>query len=189
MTNDFEETFSITCLLEVGHFWSSSETLKPLISLSMKGFVDAKELSVEQWGEILSYIKNEYPNELPCLFGGYKISSKEWEFHPQCCSTLENLQSWLDILRPDKFEEYQYLEQGHPSPKIQKFKNHIEIHLMDEDLGEPFENCKSVSVNLSRVIFQSKIEKVKEFIDTTITSLQKAGVKGLTLSEIKDSFY
>ena len=76
---------------------------------------------------------------------------------PQCCSSLEDIESWFEILHSTKFNFYQ----GHPSPDVSIYKDKV---IFD------FENHAFTGENFSQ-------EKVYPTVSIYQTDLKKALVK------------
>ena len=188
--NQIHESFSFSCLLEVGHEWDTSEILQASLAKVESGYVEFSDVTAKELTELIAIKRSEYPDELPCLFGGYRITVGDWEFMPQCCSTIENLNSWIEIIESKRFGQEHFLSEGHPTPTIKPFEHYIEVSLIEEqEFGEPFWGCNGYSIKLGRLQLVNKILEQKSQIDEMVSKIKNSEVLGLSSEEIQSIFY
>ena len=190
LDNKIHESFSFSCLLEVGYEWDTSEILQASLSKVESGYIKLSDVTAKELTELITIKRSEYPDELPCLFGGYKITVGDWEFMPQCCSTIENLNSWIEIIESKRFGQEHFLSEGHPTPTIKPFEHFIEISLIEEqEFGEPFWGCNGYSIKLGRLQLRDKILQQQIQMDKIVSKVKFSGVAGLSSEQIQSIFY
>lgn len=83
---------------------------------------------------IEDHLENVPLNESIALFGGVTIVSESVPIlAPQCCSTLSEIEWWVQIFEARNDASMAVRERsGHPSPSVNFSDNHVEIRCEDE---------------------------------------------------------
>ncbi len=102
------------------------------------GLYPVSKLSDEDLARLVElHIGGHEESAVCALFGGFALAWRGATLLPQCCSTLEDLDSWLELL--EDHDEAVWLGEGHPSPCALTRPEGDELLLNLEDLdGEAF---------------------------------------------------